>query len=227
MNEHLPMFGKFACPTLTKSIVCQLQCITRFSRERWRSRGVADVRTRSRTRISPEAECRAVTRSSEVCQPVRGWMNALRVTWSMSARSESAPYQADVRDARPYQAAVADIPRSKTVCEADVLAGVRPPYQMAQTGGNVRPCYIFHMNLCNATAPNNIHYCNRNTLFDRMRGRNRFGLPHLLSISDNKDAPNALNHVKYITTLNKNTVDIAFERILCYNHAAKEKNHAA
>ena len=40
------------------------------------------------------------------------------------------------------------------------------PYQMAQTGGDVRPCYIFHMNSCNATAINCIHYCNLDALFD-------------------------------------------------------------
>lgn len=83
------------------------------------------------------------------------------------------------------------------------------------------------MILCDAAALNDIYYCNRNALFDRMRGRNRLILPRLLSVSDNSITSNDLNRVKYVNTLNKITANVAFERIICYNYAAKEKNHAA
>lgn len=48
-----------------------------------------------------------------------------------------------------------------------------------------------------------------------------------LSISVNSDALNEVFDVKIVNTVNKITADIAFERILCYNHAEKEKKHAA
>ncbi|MBQ3343602.1 MAG: hypothetical protein IJG84_17005 [Kiritimatiellae bacterium] len=48
-----------------------------------------------------------------------------------------------------------------------------------------------------------------------------------LSISVSSDASNEVNDVKIVNVLNKITVNIAFKRILCYNHAEKEKKHAA
>ena len=54
-------------------------------------------------------------------------------------------------------------------------------------------------------------------------------LPQRCSLSNigNRNALNELNDVKYVSVLNKITADIAFERILCYNHATKENKHAA
>ena len=48
-----------------------------------------------------------------------------------------------------------------------------------------------------------------------------------LSISVSSDASNEVFDVKIVNTVNKITTDIAFERILCYNHAEREKKHAA
>ena len=48
-----------------------------------------------------------------------------------------------------------------------------------------------------------------------------------LSISVDSDVSNEVFDVKIVNTVNKITTDIAFERILCYNHAEKEKKHAA
>lgn len=48
-----------------------------------------------------------------------------------------------------------------------------------------------------------------------------------LSISVDSDVSNEVFDVKIVNTVNKITTDIAFERILCYNRAEKEKKHAA
>ena len=56
---------------------------------------------------------------------------------------------------------------------------------------------------------------------------NGFSLPQPLLNSDNKDVSNELSSIRYVNTLNKITADIAFERILCYNCVAKERNYAA
>ena len=48
-----------------------------------------------------------------------------------------------------------------------------------------------------------------------------------LSISVDSDVQNEVFDVKIVNTVNKITANIAFERILCYNLAAKERNYAA
>lgn len=48
-----------------------------------------------------------------------------------------------------------------------------------------------------------------------------------LSIIVNKNALNEQNADKIVTVLNKSAYKIAFEGFLCYNHAEKEKKHAA
>ena len=48
-----------------------------------------------------------------------------------------------------------------------------------------------------------------------------------LANNGNRNASNELNDVKYVNVLNEITHDIAFEEMLCYNHAKKEKNHEA
>ena len=50
---------------------------------------------------------------------------------------------------------------------------------------------------------------------------------HGLSITANRNALNELKVEKIVNVLNKITFDISLIRVLCYNHAKKEKNHEA
>ena len=68
----------------------------------------------------------------------------------------------------------------------------------------------------------------RSTVAARTPARRSASLPwRCLSISVDSDVSNEANDVKIFNAVNKITLDIAFERILCYNHAEKEKNYAA
>ena len=61
-----------------------------------------------------------------------------------------------------------------------------------------------------------------------MRRSGSVSLPwRRLSIIVNKNASNEANGVKIVNVLNKITFDISLIRVLCFNHAKKEKNHAA
>jgi hypothetical protein len=91
-------------------------------------------------------------------------------------------------------------------------------YQMSQTGGNVRPPYIFHANLCNVTALNYICYCNHNALFDMASGGNGYCL---LSITVNRNVSNEQNSAKYYLIEYKYAKRIDLYDIIWYDYARK------
>jgi hypothetical protein len=87
-----------------------------------------------------------------------------------------------------------------------------------QSGGYVRPSYIFPANLCNATAINSIHYCNRNALFDMVSGGNGYSL---LSITVNRNVSNEQNSTKYYLIEYKYANCIDLYDIIWYDYARK------
>jgi len=87
-----------------------------------------------------------------------------------------------------------------------------------QSGGNVRQSYIFPANLCNATALNNIRYCNRNALFDMVSGGNGYSL---LLITVNRDVSNERNRTEYYLIEYKYAKRIDLYDIIWYDYARK------
>ena len=46
-------------------------------------------------------------------------------------------------------------------------------------------------------------------------------------VNGGSDVPDELICAEYVNVMNKIAINIAFERVLCYNCAEMEKNHAA
>ncbi len=65
----------------------------------------------------------------------------------------------------PYQS-MAGVGRSSSPVNSVNPAETETLPLCASALNYIRPCYMFHVRLCNMTAQNNIYYCNRNALFD-------------------------------------------------------------
>ena len=105
-------------------------------------------------------------------------MNESATISRRAGRSAFDMASVDARDVRPYRVArrgggCERARRLFTKCNgqdahwpsSELLASV-PYHRTALPRENVRPYYIFCMNLCNATALNYIYCCNSNALFD-------------------------------------------------------------